>query len=57
MVISLDLKSLFISEKCDVVAFESASDFCFSVHDSLIMNLSAIIKNARDLKELNTKNR
>ena len=46
----LNLKNWVTSEKCDVVACESTSDFWVPIHDSLIRYLPVIIGNARDMK-------
>jgi transposase len=46
----LALKNWVISEKCNVVACESTSDFWVPIHDSLIRYLPVIIGNARDMK-------
>jgi hypothetical protein len=41
----LALKNWVISEKCDVVACESTSDFWVPIYDSLIKHLPVIIGN------------
>ena len=46
----LALKNWVISEKCDVVACESTSDFWVPIHDSLVKHLTVIVGNARDMK-------
>jgi transposase len=46
----LALKNWVISEKCNVVACESTSDFWVPIHDSLINHLPVIVGNARDMK-------
>jgi transposase len=46
----LALKNWVISEKCDVVACESTSDFWVPIHDSLVKHLPVIVGNARDMK-------
>ena len=46
----LALKDWVISEKCDVIACESTSDFWVPIHDSLIKHLHIIVGNARDVK-------
>ena len=51
----LALKDWVISEKCDVVACESTSDFWVPIHDSLIKHLHVIVGNARDMKAFTHK--
>ena len=51
----LALKDWVISEKCDVVACESTSDFWVPIHDSLIKHLPVIVGNARDMKAFTHK--
>ena len=51
----LTLKNWVISEKCDVVACESTSDFWVPIYDSLIKHLPVIIGNARDMKAFTHK--
>jgi transposase len=51
----LALKDWVISEKCDVVACESTSDFWVPIYDSLIQNLPVIVGNARDMKAFTHK--
>ena len=51
----LALKNWVISEKCDVVACESTSDFWVPIYDSLIKHLPVIIGNARDMKAFTHK--
>jgi transposase len=51
----LSLKDWVISEKCDVVACESTSDFWVPIHDSLIKHLPVIVGNARDMKAFTHK--
>ncbi|MGV8078331.1 MAG: IS110 family transposase [Methanosarcina sp.] len=51
----LSLKDWVISEKCDVVACESTSDFWIPIHDSLIKHLPVIVGNARDMKAFTHK--
>jgi len=46
----LALKNWVISEKCNVVACESTSDFWVPIYDSLIKHLPVIVGNARDMK-------
>ena len=46
----LDLKNWVTSEKCDVVACESTSDFWVPIYESLIHHLPVIVGNARDMK-------
>lgn len=46
----LALKNWVISEKCNVVACESTSDFWVPIHDSLINHIPVIVGNARDMK-------
>jgi len=46
----LALKNWVISEKCNVIACESTSDFWVPIHDSLIKHLPVIVGNARDMK-------
>ena len=46
----LALKTWVTSEKCDVVACESTSDFWVPIHDLLIKHLPVIVGNARDMK-------
>ncbi len=43
------------SEKCDVVACESTSDFWVPIYDSLINHLPVIVGNARDMKAFTHK--
>jgi transposase len=42
----LSFKKWVISEKCDVVACESTSDFWVPIYDSLIKHLPVIVRNA-----------
>ena len=51
----LALKNWVKSEKCDVVACESTSDFWVPIYDSLIKHLPVIIGNARDMKAFTHK--
>ena len=51
----LALKNWVISEKCDVVACESTSDFWVPIYDSLIDHLPVIVGNARDMKAFTHK--
>jgi transposase len=51
----LAFKKWVISEKCDVVACESTSDFWVPIYDSLIKHLPFIVGNARDMKALTHK--
>ncbi|PAV10987.1 transposase [Methanosarcina spelaei] len=51
----LALKNWVVSEKCDVVACESTSDFWVPIYDSLIKHLPVIIGNARDMKAFTHK--
>lgn len=51
----LALKDWVISEKCDVVACESTSDFWVPIYDSLIDHLPVIVGNARDMKAFTHK--
>jgi transposase len=51
----LALKNWVISEKCDVVACESTSDFWVPIYDSLVKHLPVIIGNARDMKAFTHK--
>lgn len=51
----LALKNWVVSEECDVVACESASDFWVPIHDLLIKHLPVIIGNARDMKAFTHK--
>ncbi|AKB32946.1 Mobile element protein [Methanosarcina siciliae HI350] len=51
----LDLKNWVISEKCDVVACESTSDFWVPIYESLINYLTVIVGNARDMKAFTHK--
>ncbi|AKB27894.1 Mobile element protein [Methanosarcina siciliae C2J] len=44
----LSLRNWDASEKCDVVACESTSDFGVPIHDSLIKHLPFIVGNIRD---------
>ena len=46
----LSLKKWVLTEKCDVVACESTSDFWVPIYDSLIGHLTVIVGNARDRK-------
>ena len=46
----LALKNWVTSEKCNVVACESTSDFWVPIYDSLIKHLPVIVGNARDMK-------
>ena len=51
----LALKNWVLSEKCDVVACESTSDFWVPIYDSLIKHLPVIVGNARDMKAFTHK--
>ena len=51
----LAFKKLVISEKCDVVACESTSDFWVPIYDSLIKHIPVIVGNARDMKAFTHK--
>ncbi len=51
----LNLKNWVTSEKCDVVACESTSDFWVPIYDSLIKHLPVIVGNARDMKAFTHK--
>lgn len=51
----LALKDLVTSEKCDVVACESTSDFWVPIYDLLIKHLPVKIGNARDMKAFTHK--
>jgi transposase len=51
----LNLKNWVTSEKCDVVACESTSDFWVPIYDSLINHLTVIVGNARDMKAFTHK--
>ncbi|MDD3246406.1 MAG: IS110 family transposase [Methanosarcina sp.] len=51
----LSLRNWVTSEKCDVVACESTSDFWVPIHDSLIKHLPFIVGNARDMKAFTHK--
>ena len=51
----LALKNWVISEKCDVVACESTSEFWVPIYDSLIKHLPVIVGNARDMKAFTHK--
>ncbi len=51
----LAFKNWVISEKCDVVACESTSDFWVPIYDSLIKHLPVVIGNARDMKAFTHK--
>jgi len=51
----LALKNWVISEKCDVVACESTSDFWVPIYDSLIKHLPVLVGNARDMKAFTHK--
>jgi transposase len=51
----LALKIWVTSEKCDVVACESTSDFWVPIYDSLIKHLPVIVGNARDMKAFTHK--
>ena len=51
----LALKIWVTSEKCDVVACESTSDFWVPIYDSLIKHLPVIVRNARDIKAFTHK--
>ena len=51
----LALKNLVMSEKCNVVACESTSDFWIPIYDSLIKHLPVIVGNARDMKAFTHK--
>lgn len=59
----LDLKKWGLTEKCDVVACESTSDFWVPIYDSLINHLNVInhldviVGNARDMKAFTHKKR
>ncbi|HWR24729.1 MAG TPA: IS110 family transposase [Methanosarcina sp.] len=50
-----ELKNWVTSEKCDVVACESTSDFWVPIYDSLINRLPVIVGNARDMKAFTHK--
>jgi transposase len=51
----LALKNWVTSEKCDVVACESTSDFWVPIYDSLIKHLPVLVGNARDMKAFTHK--
>jgi transposase len=51
----LALKNWVTSEKCDVVACESTSDFWVPIYESLIDHLPVIVGNARDMKAFTHK--
>lgn len=51
----LAFKNWVISEKCDVVACESTSDFWVPIYDALIKHLPVIVGNARDMKAFTHK--
>jgi transposase len=51
----LSLKNWVLTEKCDVVACESTSDFWVPIYDSLIGHLTVIVGNARDMKAFTHK--
>ena len=51
----LELKNWVTSEKCDVVACESTSDFWVPIYDSLKNYLPVIVGNARDMKAFTHK--
>ncbi len=51
----LSLKKWVLTEKCDVVACESTSDFWVPIYDSLISHLTVIVGNARDMKAFTHK--
>lgn len=51
----LNLKNWVTSEKCDVVACESTSDFWVPIYESLIDHLPVIVGNARDMKAFTHK--
>ena len=51
----LALRNWVLSEKCDVVACESTSDFWVPIYDSLIKHLPVIVGNARDMKAFTHK--
>uniref|UniRef100_Q46CM6 Transposase n=1 Tax=Methanosarcina barkeri (strain Fusaro / DSM 804) TaxID=269797 RepID=Q46CM6_METBF len=51
----LSLKNWVTSEKCDVVACESTSDFWVPIYESLIDHLPVIVGNARDMKAFTHK--
>ncbi len=51
----LALKNWVTSEKCDVVACESTSDFWVPIYDSLIKYLPVLVGNARDMKAFTHK--
>jgi transposase len=51
----LELKNWVTSEKCDVVACESTSDFWVPIYDLLISHLPVIVGNARDMKAFTHK--
>jgi transposase len=51
----LALKNLVMSDKCNVVACESTSDFWIPIYDSLIKHLPVIVGNARDMKAFTHK--
>ena len=46
---------MVLTEKCDVVACESTSDFWVPIYDSLISHLTVIVGNARDMKAFTHK--
>ena len=51
----LALRNWILSEKCDVVACESTSDFWVPIYHSLIKHLPVIVGNARDMKAFTHK--
>jgi hypothetical protein len=51
----LNLKNWVTSEKCDVVACESTSDFWVPIYESMIDHLPVIVGNARDMKAFTHK--
>ncbi len=52
----LELKKWVLTEKGDVVACESTSDFGVPIYGSLINHLTVIVENARDMKAFAQKN-
>jgi transposase len=51
----LAFKKWVISEKCDIVACESTSNFWVPIYDALIKHLPVIVGNARDMKAFTHK--
>lgn len=51
----LALKSWVISERCNVVACESTSDFWVPIYDTLVNYVCVIVGNARDMKAFTHK--